>query len=112
MEVRIYVNGHRLDSASWTLVDSVTYKKIKLKTDIKLSDVLTIKSFSAQPINANGFYEVPINLQNNPLNTDIGDFTLGEINDHVNSIIDNLVIFEGDYPGVGNLRDLGNVTGF
>ena len=113
LEVRIYVNGHRLDSASWTLVDSVTYKKIKLKTDIKLSDVLTIKSFSAQPINANGFYEVPINLQNNPLNTDMGYFTLGEVADHLNSIVENIQSqFVGTVNGANNLRNLGNVTAY
>ena len=111
LEVRVYVNGHRLDSSLWTLTNRVTYKNIKLKTDIKTSDVLTIKAFASQPINANGFYEIPINLQNNPLNTDMGYFTLGEVSDHLNSIVENIQSqFVGTVNGTNNLRNLGNVT--
>ena len=108
--VRVYVNGIRLSSSSWTVTDSPTYKKIVLNTSISTNDVLTIRAFAAQSINANGYYEVPINLQNNPLNNEMSDFTLGEVIDHVDSIVDNLSIFTGTFPGPGNLRDLGNVT--
>ena len=109
--VRIYVNGHRLDPMVWTLIDTPFYKQVQLRTDIALSDVLTIRAFAAQPINTVGYYEIPVNLQNNPLNDIMGDFTLGEVSDHVNSIVDNLdTTFVGVFPGSGNLRDLGNVT--
>ena len=109
--VRVYINGHRLDPTAWTLIDAPTYKQVQLKTDIVLSDVLTIRAFAAQPINDTGYYEIPVNLQNNPLNNIMGDFTLGEVIDHVNSIVDNLDnTFIGTFPGSGNLRDLGNVT--
>jgi hypothetical protein len=111
LEVRIYVNGIRLDKSSWALIDAANHKIIKLNSDIKLTDVLTIKSFAKQSINSNGYYELPINLQNNPLNEDITMFTLGEVSDHVNSIIDNLqTTFVGVFPGDNNLRDLGNIT--
>jgi len=109
--VRIYVNGHRLDPRSWTLIDTPAYKQVQLKTDIALTDVLTIRAFASQPINSIGYYEIPVNLQNNPLNNAMGDFTLGEVTDHVNSIVDNLdTTFVGVFPGSGNLRDLGNIT--
>jgi hypothetical protein len=111
LEVRIYVNGIRLDSASWTIIDAVNYKQIKFVTDLLKTDVLTIKSFARQPINANGYYELPINLQNNPLNADMVNFTLGEVTDHVNSIVENIQSsFVGVTTGSNNLRDLGNVT--
>ena len=112
LEVRVYINGIRLDKSKWTITEGAVYKKIQLVTDISTNDILTIKAFASQPINANGFYEIPFNLQNNPLNSAIGDFTLGEVIDHVNSIIDNLQTFDGQYPGSNNLRDLGNVTVF
>ena len=113
LEIRLYVNGIRLDKHNWSLIDAADYKKIKLNTDIKLSDVLTIKSFASQAINSNGYYDLPINLQNNPLNQDMTKFTLGEVIDHVNSIIDNLqTVFTGTFPGDNNLRDLGNITGY
>ena len=110
LEVRIYVNGIRLDKSLWSMVDGAVYKNITLVTDIKTTDVLTIKAFARQSINNNGYYEIPVNLQNNPLNAVMADFTLGEVIDHVNSIIDNSEKFIGTFPGSNNLRDLGNVT--
>ena len=108
--VRLYINGKRLAQDQWNLIDKSDYKTIVLKTDMLLTDVLTIRAFSKQLINSKGFYEIPVNLKNNPLNSDIADFTLGEVIDHVDSIIDNTTMFTGTYPGAGNLRDLGNVT--
>jgi hypothetical protein len=110
LSVKIYINGIRLDTAAWSVVSGVVYKKIVLVTDIKPTDVLTIKAFAAQAINANGHYEIPLNLQNNPLNNNITEFTLGEVIDHVESIVGNLSKFSGAYPGASNLRDLGNTT--
>jgi hypothetical protein len=110
LEVRVYINGIRLDKSNWTVVDGPVYKKVVLNTDISVNDVLTIRAFAKQSINSNGHYEIPINLQNNPLNNALGDFTLGEVIDHVGSIVDNATAFVGAYPGPGNLRDLGNIT--
>jgi len=111
LEVRVYINGNRLSKQYWSVVDGTYYKKIVLTNDILTTDILTIKAFSSQPINTNGFYEMPIGLQNNPLNADILDFTLGEISSHVNSIVDNIQnTFTGEFPGPSNIRDLGNVT--
>lgn len=108
--IKLYVNGIRLDPLYWSVKDGPVYKNIVLTTDILTSDVLTIKAFASQSVNSNGYYEIPVNLQNNPLNSSIGDFTLGEVIDHVGSIVDNASNFIGTYPGPGNLRDLGNIT--
>ena len=110
LEVRVYINGIRLDKSLWELSTGAVYKTVLLTTDITVDDVLTIRAFASQPINSNGHYEIPINLQNNPLNNALSSFTLGEVIDHVNSIVDNLPNFVGVYPGPGNLRDLGSIT--
>ena len=111
--VRIYINGKRLDPSLWSIVDGQRYKIIVLSNPISTSDILTIRAFASQPINSNGYYEIPINLQNNPLNNSMGDFTLGEVLDHVNTIVDNLeTIFVGSFPGTSNLRDLGNTAAY
>ncbi len=113
LEVRIYINGLRLGKQHWTVINKGYYKQVVLNSDIKTSDILTIKAFASQPINSNGFYEMPIGLQNNPLNDDIADFTLGEISSHVDSIVDNIQnTFNGIFPGSSNLRDLGNITAY
>jgi len=108
--VKVYVNGVRLASTSWQLVNGSNYKIINLNADIALTDILLIRAFSSQPINENGFYEIPFNLQNNPLNDYMAEFTLGEVSDHVNSIVDNVANFSGAFPGASNLRDLGSVS--
>lgn len=113
LEVRVYINGIRKEKEFWSVASGPVYKRVVLNEDIKLTDILTIKAFSKQPVNSNGFYEIPVGLQNNPLNDVISDFTLGEISSHVNSIIDNIQgTFTGQFPGLSNLRDLGNITKF
>ena len=110
--IRVYINGTLLSTDSWTLSDGPVYKFIVLKNSITSQDILTIKAYALQSINSNGFYEIPLNLQNNPMNNVIGDFTLGEVIDHTASIISNLTNFKGSFPGTSNLRDLGNVTAY
>jgi hypothetical protein len=110
--VKVYINGKRLNKNKFTIEDSVFYKQVILFSDIDEFDVLTLKCYSKQNKNNNGHYELPINFQNNPLNDNINNFTLGEVIDHVDSIIDNLDSFNGDYPGVSNLRDLSNISGY
>jgi hypothetical protein len=113
LEVRVYVNGKRIDKSLWSIVDGVQYKKVVFDTtsiSISLNDVITLRCFSSQNKNKNGFYELPINLQNNPLNNGINTFTLGEVIDHVDSIVDNLPTFNGTYPGSNNLRDQGALS--
>ena len=110
--VHVYINGIRLDKSKWSIVDTPVCKRVVLSTDITLDDVLTIRTFANQPINENGYYEIPISLQNNPLNAAITEFTLGEVIDHVSSIVDNLPNFTGEFPGASNLRDLGDLTSY
>lgn len=100
----------KLALVNWKFVDGQYYKTLVLNSDIASTDILTIKAYAVQPINDKGYYEIPCNLQNNPLNETITNFTLGEVIDHVNSIVDNLTNFNGTYPGLNNLRDLGNIT--
>ena len=110
LEVRVFVNGVRL-SPSLFRVDTGTVRKfVKLFVSISATDVVTLKCFAKQPKNNNGYYELPINLQNNALNNNIVNFTLGEVINHVDTIVENLPEFTGAYPGAGNLRDLGNIT--
>ena len=110
--VKVYINGKRLDKSLFHIKDEVAYKIVVLKNDVTDLDIVTLKCYSKQTKNNNGKYDFPINFQNNPLNNNINDFTLGEVIDHVDSIIDNLSSFNGLYPGVGNLRDLSNISSY
>jgi hypothetical protein len=108
--VKVYINGLRVDKSKYSIVTTSSKMKVVLATPAATTDVVTLKLYTAQEKNNNGHYELPINFQNNPLNDNLTEFTLGQVIDHVDSIIDNLNDFNGVFPGTGNLRDLGNVT--
>jgi hypothetical protein len=112
LEVRVYVNEKRLNREQYTLERGVVRFSVVLDNDVSLTDIVTLRCFSKQSKNNNGYYEIPVSLQNNPLNKNLESFTLGEVVDHVSSIVDNIVDFKGTFPGSGNLRDLGNLTAY
>ena len=82
---------------------------IRFYNDLTVNDVVKIKTVSKTAKNSNGYYEFPYNLERNPLNEDVSEFTLGEVIDHVESMIEDLGSFTGAYPGYSNLRDLGEL---
>jgi hypothetical protein len=45
--------------------------------DLISGDVIKIKTNSKTVKNSNGYYEFPYNLERNPLNEDVSEFTLG-----------------------------------
>ena len=112
LEVRVYVNGKRLNREKYTLERGVVRYSVVLDQDVTVSDIVTLHCFAKQPKNNKGHYGVPISLQNNPLNENLETFTLGEVVDHVSSIVDHITEFRGSYPGNGNLRDIGNLTAY
>jgi hypothetical protein len=112
LEVKVYINGKRLNKDQYVIAENVINKLLVLENNANLTDVITLKCFSKQKKNSNGHYEIPINLQNNPLNDNMTEFTLGQVIDHVDSIIDNINIFIGTFPGNNNLRDLGELSSY
>jgi len=111
LSVIVYVNNVRKHNITDYVVNRIngtafiTFVK-KLVED----DILVIKTKSATKKNANGYYEIPINLERNPLNNNVSGFTVGEVTDHVLSITEGRDDFKGTFPGVNNLRDLGDLT--
>lgn len=81
---------------------------LNFESELNNDDIVEIKTKTTQPKNSNGFYEFPYNLERNPLNEEITEFTLGEIFDHVNSMIENIPNIEN----TNNLRDLGDLDSF
>ena len=78
--------------------------------DLSAGDTVIIKTSSATAKNENGYYEFPINLAHNPNNVNLNTFTLGEVNDHVFSMIEDLPKFNGIFPGYSNLGSLGDIN--
>ena len=70
---------------------------------------VTVKVFTDQPANQNGYYEPPINLTNNSENNDLKTFTLGSVSDHFNTIFLNNSDLTGTSFGQNNSRDLEDI---
>jgi hypothetical protein len=73
-----------------------------------LGDIIEIAAISDQ-VSAQGFYQVPINLENNPINANSETFTLGTVRSHYGTIGENLIALQGPINGPNNTRDLGNI---
>ena len=113
LNVSVSVNGvKKVQGVDYTLVNGPTYKEVQFVSDLTSADDIVLKCYSTANKTAQGFYEIPLNFESNPLNQDVTTFTLGAVSQHVDSITENLKTFTGRFPGTSNLRDLGNTTSY
>ena len=100
-----------LDPSNYTVTttDNTTIIRFNPTTKIVLGDIVEVLVLSNQ-VSAVGFYQVPVNLENNPLNGNNPYFTLGTIRTHYDTIAQNLVNLTGAVNGANNTRDLGNIV--
>lgn len=104
---QVFVNGvKKIFNTDYTLQDGPRYKQVRFNKDLKNTDSVVVKIYANADKNNNGFYEIPQNLECNPGNENVTSLTLGEVNSHVESIVQNAFDFTGDFPGRSNLRDM------
>ena len=109
--LRVYVNNVRkypLTDFAVNRINGVAY--ITFIKKLVEDDVVRIISHSTAKKNENGYYEIPHNLERNPLNDNVLNFTLGEVTDHVQSMSEYNDEFKGLMPGINNLRDVGDLA--
>ena len=113
IEVKVYVNNKlKKENVDYQLVNINKTRFVVLNQDIDTSDIVVLKTHSSTLKNANGYYEMAHNFERNPLNNNIGEFTLGQVNDHVEGLVAEIKNYSGEQPGRNNLRDLGDVKAF
>jgi hypothetical protein len=110
--LKVYVDNKLLNSNEYQTVSINNILYVRLNNDLNSDQSIILKTHSDAVKNNQGYYEIPINLESNPLNDNLNDFTFGEVVNHVDSIIEQLNSFEGVNPGSNNLRDLGNLTAY
>ena len=115
--VQIFSNGKFVESTyivndqifyNYTYTTSANTTTINLLTAYNPGDQIEVLVLSDQ-ISATAFYQVPINLENNPFNENSQQFTLGTIRNHYSTIAQNLIPLQGPVIGANNTRDLGNI---
>jgi hypothetical protein len=108
---KVFVNNKFLvQGVDWNFVDDLDIRKVNLVNELESEDVIIIKTKSSAEKTNQGHYEIPYNLERNPLNNNLTEFTLGQVNDHVDGMIVEIPGFNGMQPGPSNLRDLGEVS--
>jgi hypothetical protein len=107
--VKIYVGSVFQKPDTYTYVVGANTTTITLSKVYVPTDIIEILVLSDQT-STQGFYQVPINLESNPLNGNSPSFTLGTIRTHYESICENLNDLTGAVTGANNTRDLGNIV--
>ena len=110
LSVVVYLNGKKLKVTDFELYRQDGNAYVEFFTAPVIGDSVVFKTTSSAPKTDVGYYEFPSNFQNNPDNGLVSTFTLGELLDNVQSISDNHPQFYGDFPGIGNLDNLGNIS--
>ena len=106
--VKVYVGSSFLESSQYTYTVGTNSTIITLTNTYLPTDVIEVLVLSNVTSNV-GFYQVPNNLQSNPLNANSPGFTLGTIRTHYETICENLLGLSGPISGANNTRDLGNI---
>jgi len=106
--VQVYVNSKFQSPLTYTVTTTDTTTTINWLVTHVPGDVVEVAVLSEQ-ISDSGFYQVPINIENNPLNANSPTFTLGTIRGHYETICQNLLGLVGPIIGANNIRDLGNI---
>ena len=109
--LKIYVGTQFQQLQNYTYTVGANSTVISFADDvvIPIGDIIEVLALSDETSSV-GFYQVPLNLESNPLNANSPRFTLGTIRTHYQSICENLTTLNGPINGANNLRDLGNVV--
>jgi hypothetical protein len=107
--VKVYVGSVFQDPGSYTYEIGTDSTTITLSAATAAGQVIEVLALSDQTSRV-AFYQVPINLENNPFNVNSDEFTLGTMRQHYQSICENLPDLQGTINGANNTRDLGNIV--
>jgi hypothetical protein len=106
--IQLFVEGVFLDPTNYTYTVSADSTTITLNDSLANGAIIEAQVLSNQTSSV-GFYQIPLNLENNPLNENSNTFTLGTIRTHYESIGQNLKDIQGPIVGANNSRDLGDI---
>ncbi len=106
---QIFVDGRFIEPSDYSIAVRGSNTFITLLFPVPADAVIEASVLSNEASRA-GFYQVPVNLENNPLNENSREFTLGTIRTHYETIGQNLRDIRGPIVGSNNTRDLGQIS--
>jgi hypothetical protein len=106
--LKVYVGSKFRDPDTYTVSTTDNTTTLTLNNTYAIGDIVEVLALSLQTSQV-AFYQVPVNLEKNPLNSNSDSFTLGTIRTHYESICENLTTLVGPVNGANNTRDLGAI---
>jgi hypothetical protein len=113
IKVDVFVNNIKYSNNQYFLTrknDQLFVNFVSSLSSNLLGNKIRFDIYTDQVPNSTGVYQVPLSLTNNPLNGPISQFTLTELYDHVNTMVDRNPEFIGTFPGSGNISSLPNIS--
>jgi len=90
--VKVYLNNQLLSAGEdYSIVPYGVYHVVVLETAPTIGDKIDVAIFS-NSTSSIGYYEIPENLDYNPLNQNFSTITLGQLRTHYNKLIENTSI--------------------
>ena len=108
--IQVYVNNVLQDTDTYTYTINPNSTVVNFTVPDPLVDTVVEITIISDQVSSTAYYQVPINLQNNPLNADITTANVGDIRGQYQSIFYNNPNTTGKVFGANNYRDLGNLV--
>jgi len=108
--IQLFVNNKIEYSSDYTVVITDTQTIVTFTVPNPLVDTVIEILLLSDQVSETAYYEIPVNLNNNPLNEDIIGVNIGDIRGQYQSSFYNNLNTTGDVFGANNYRDLGNMV--
>jgi len=111
-KVKLFINNRLVIKNSLVTSGIYTIQNIGERIAIQINPDLLTKGdrvdivFYSDRVSNFGFYQIPVNLEYNSGNADIGEISLGQFRNHLKRIGENLNGLFGDILANNNLRDI------
>ncbi len=107
--VKVYINNVYQEPSTYSVEIGTNSTTVRLFTQINENTVVQVLLLSDQ-VSEVGYYQVPINLNSNPLNTDLTTVNTGDIRTQYQDIFVNAPNTTGTIFGANNFRDCGDLN--
>ena len=89
--LKVYINNQLIDSDKFELVTVGVRSAIKINQTLTQGDSVDILIYNATNASNLAYYQIPNNLEFNPLNQKFSTITLGQVRSHYDKILENVV---------------------
>ena len=105
--IKVVVNNTPITPDNFVSTRTGSKLAVLVNPDIlTVGDVIFISIYNSLNSAPNAYYEVPLNLDINSLNTNLETLTLGQMRNHLVTLKNNSLDVIGEVPGNSNIRDI------